>query len=132
MADFNELMKIAGDDARHNGWWTDFPEKALGIMEIREGHTLTPEQHAWIGNKLMLMVSEIAEAHDEIRNHHALHEIYQNGNDPKPEGFPTELADVVIRIMDLCHNLGIDLENAINVKLAYNRTRGFKHGGKAS
>lgn len=48
----------------------------------------------------------------------------------KPDGFPIELADAVIRIADLCGYLGIDLEKAIRVKSDFNETRPFKHGGK--
>lgn len=50
---------------------------------------------------------------------------------PKPEGVPSELADVVIRVMDFCGARGIDLEEVIIEKLDYNATRGHKHGGKA-
>lgn len=50
---------------------------------------------------------------------------------PKPEGVPSELADVVIRVMDFCGTHGIDLEAVIIEKLDYNATRGHKHGGKA-
>lgn len=46
----------------------------------------------------------------------------------KPEGVAVELADAVIRIADLCGHLGIDLEAAIDLKMAYNETRPFKHG----
>lgn len=46
----------------------------------------------------------------------------------KPEGVAVELADAVIRIADLCGHLGIDLESAIDLKMAYNETRPFKHG----
>ncbi len=48
----------------------------------------------------------------------------------KPEGIPSELADVVIRVFDMCGYYGIDLEAAIKEKMAYNKTRPFKHGGK--
>lgn len=48
----------------------------------------------------------------------------------KPEGVASELADVVIRVADMaeCHN--INLEKAVLEKLAYNRTRPYRHGGK--
>lgn len=46
----------------------------------------------------------------------------------KPEGFPIELADAVIRIMDLAERLGIDLAEMINLKMAYNSTREYMHG----
>lgn len=45
----------------------------------------------------------------------------------KPEGFPTEMADIVIRVMDVCKQHGVDLEEAIAIKHAYNRTRPYKH-----
>jgi len=48
----------------------------------------------------------------------------------KPEGIPIELADVVIRIFDLCGYYNIDLEHAIEEKMTYNKTRPHKHGGK--
>lgn len=48
----------------------------------------------------------------------------------KPEGVAVELADAVIRIADLCGHMGIDLEAAIDLKMAYNETRPFKHGKK--
>ena len=38
----------------------------------------------------------------------------------KPEGVAVELADAVIRIADLCGHLGIDLEEVIEIKMAYN------------
>lgn len=49
----------------------------------------------------------------------------------KPEGIPSEIADVVIRCAHFCGANGIDLDAAIEEKAAYNATRGFKHGNRA-
>ena len=43
---------------------------------------------------------------------------------------PSELADVVIRIGDICGYYGIDLEVAIQEKLEYNKSRSYRHGNK--
>ena len=48
----------------------------------------------------------------------------------KPEGIPSELADIVIRVADLCGYYGIDLEAAITEKMEYNKSRPYKHGNK--
>lgn len=42
-----------------------------------------------------------------------------------------ELADVIIRVFDLCGEYGLDLETAIMKKMEYNKTRSYMHGGKA-
>jgi NTP pyrophosphatase (non-canonical NTP hydrolase) len=74
----------------------------------------------------MLMVSEIAEATEEVRNGSL--PIYTK--DGKPEGEAIELADTVIRIMDYFESKGWDLESAIKIKCEYNETRPYRHGGK--
>jgi len=44
--------------------------------------------------------------------------------------FAEELADIMIRTMSLADGLGINLDRAIAAKIAKNRTRAFRHGGK--
>lgn len=48
----------------------------------------------------------------------------------KPEGFGSELADVLIRLLDTCERRGVDLAAEYERKMAYNWTRGHRHGGK--
>ena len=75
------------------------------------------------GEALMLMVSEIAEGLEYLRK--------GNGNSdhiPDFSGIEEEMADVVIRVMDFCEGRGLRLSDAITAKLAYNRSRPFKHG----
>lgn len=44
--------------------------------------------------------------------------------------FEDELADVVIRVLDLCAFKGIDIESHIKAKMRYNAMREHKHGKK--
>ena len=48
----------------------------------------------------------------------------------KPQGIAVELADCIIRILDYCGRAGIDIEEAINKKHEYNKSRPHRHGGK--
>lgn len=43
-------------------------------------------------------------------------------------GVKEELADVAIRLGDLCGQFNVDLEQEVQVKMAYNETRKYRHG----
>lgn len=49
---------------------------------------------------------------------------------PKPEGAGSEAADIFIRLLDTCLRHDINLGQQYRRKIAYNRTRGHRHGGK--
>ena len=91
--------------AKGKGWW----DKERSIPEL-----------------LCLIHSEISEALEEYRN--SKMNVYFK--DKKPEGFPIELADTVIRILDLAEFLEIDIMEMIKIKMKYNETRLHRHGGK--
>lgn len=48
----------------------------------------------------------------------------------KPEGIPSEIADVVIRCCHFAGEKGIDLASVVAEKAAFNRTRSRLHGGR--
>ncbi len=48
----------------------------------------------------------------------------------KPEGIAVELADCIIRCLDTLQSLGVDIDQVVKNKMAYNRTRPHKHGRK--
>ena len=50
----------------------------------------------------------------------------------KPEGIPSELADIIIRVLDIAAFHHIDIAAAIADKMAYNESRTYRHGGKLS
>jgi hypothetical protein len=78
-----------------------------------------------------LFHTEISEAYEEYRGHRKLTEVYYNEDNPaKPEGIPIELADEVIRIMHFFARNNISLRDTLIMKLSYNVTRPYRHGGK--
>ena len=128
----NDLAWDLHQEAKQNGWY-DTPRSALEIH--------------------MLIVSEIAEATEEVRKGRPLaykaaaaHEV--NGEsiptsliipiDPawaeqgidKPEGEMVELVDALIRILDYCASKSFDIDSMVQMKRDYNKTRGWRHGGK--
>lgn len=125
MSQINELTKAAHENAVSKGWWD--PEPSFGEV-------------------ISLIHSEASEALEDCRNGKQPNEMwyekkYVNQNEVticpgqpditwKPCGIPSEFADIVIRVFDACGRYGIDLEQVIKEKMAYNATRPQRHGGK--
>jgi NTP pyrophosphatase (non-canonical NTP hydrolase) len=96
-----------------------------------------------IGEKLMLVVSEVSEAleadrrerYADISNFNGLFTKNVHGENKLFEvaikdTFEDELADAMIRIGDICGALNIDIEEHVKRKMIYNSNRPHKHGKK--
>lgn len=80
-----------------------------------------------VPERLCLIHSEVSEALEAYRDGAEGLTLSDEG---KPEGLASELADVVIRVLDMACYMGINIEQAIRLKIDYNRSRPFKHGRK--
>ncbi len=110
----NDLCKQAHDNAVQKGFWEDLT--VLDTLDTTIGDaTYDAFYQTIISTKLMLIVSELGEALEALRNDNI-------------DNFKEELADVVIRLGDLCGAMGIDLENEVMRKMLINSKRGYKHG----
>jgi NTP pyrophosphatase (non-canonical NTP hydrolase) len=114
-----------------------------------------PEGERNMGEMLMLQVSELAEALEEHRNCNPVHyykakfegreivvtydsdiDLWRDsrgkpmprGVKVKPEGLAVEFADCLIRILDTMHSLGVDIDEIVQEKMAYNDGREHMHG----
>jgi NTP pyrophosphatase (non-canonical NTP hydrolase) len=114
-----------------------YGNKSLGDMadEVRQVNI----DHGWrkedrtFGDYIALLHSELSKVLEAYRDYR-LADVTEvvHGNLmylPKPEGVGSEFADVLIRLLDTCDVLGIDLEAEYRRKLAYNKTRPYQHGG---
>ena len=124
------------------------------LNEIRDAiHNNSVAKGFWnepntnITEKIMLVVTELSEAVEAMRKL-SRNELYHsislcnstiedfdlNGYDHYDFGkfikdsVGDEFADSIIRILDLCGRLGIDIEGHIKYKMEYNSTRPYLHG----
>lgn len=107
--EISKLQKEIHENAVAHGWW--------------EGGDRN------FGELIALCHSELSEALEEVRKGEDINNTYYSAGN-KPEGVPSELADVIIRILDMCERYGIDMEAMLLEKHEFNKSRPYKHGKK--
>jgi NTP pyrophosphatase (non-canonical NTP hydrolase) len=110
----NKIGQVAHDINSGNGWDVFYPHfwpKPEEEDAQKERDVLLLCAH------MALIHSEVSEATEAVRV-------------ADKKNFAEEMGDTIIRVASICHGLGIDLEEAIALKLEKNKKRGFHHGGK--
>jgi NTP pyrophosphatase (non-canonical NTP hydrolase) len=121
----NELRDLIYKNARDKGFWDQERNIGEALMLIVTELAEALETHRSIGRIRPVdeMIKKVMnEMHDEeFKEHFAL--IIK-------DSFQDEMADTIIRILDLCGGLDIDIDWHIKAKMRYNATRARLHGKK--
>lgn len=145
----HDLKKLCYQASLDNGWWNtsfargeELSKKEIELDEMMSSNPASKahdEKCAYLdaridelkdvlalekGAKYALMHSELSEGLEGVRK--------PGPSDKIPEFTieEEELADTIIRIMDYAGRFGLRIASAIVAKIEFNKSRGYKHGGK--
>ncbi len=130
----SELQTEIHQTALKKGWWvaqTQIANQGLfdseGNYTDELGEPVEVKVQRSFGELIALCHSELSEALEAFREGGM--ETWRGENN-KPEGMFVELANCIIRILDISEHFGVNMEVVIKEKMEYNQTRPYRHGGK--
>lgn len=129
----NKLIKEAHQTAVEHGWHEE--ERSFGdVIALIHSEASEALEEARAGNKPTQTYYECKYSNKKTCNYYC-HGLDLCGIEGKPVcqhakpcGIPSEFADLLIRVFDTCGEYEIDLEAALKEKMAFNKTRPYKHG----
>ena len=129
----NSLSKEIHENAVEHGWWDE--ERSFGeIIALCHSELSEALEEYRSGHLTVWQLCLASDGHPCLRDgcgdwSNGICEL--NSLDQKPEGMAVEMADCIIRILDWCGKENIDIDDIIHRKMEYNKTRPYRHGGKA-
>ena len=123
----NDAAKQIHEDAKRKGFWDSERETGTLLMLCVSELSEAVEADRKGRYADLKAYNECEKADDIFESDKEVYELSSFQSLIK-DTFEDELADTVIRILDLCCARGTDLEKHINLKLKYNRSRERMHG----
>lgn len=121
----NDLAKRINEGAREKGFWNSM-DSAIDVLEDHASEygaskdTIKATKDAFIAQKIALVHGELSEAIEAMRKN-------RYGKEQK-DTFENEIADAIIRLLDIAGEMDIDINAEIAWKMDYNLHRPIKHG----
>ena len=127
---FNELSKKINTGVREKGFWQSMHRALALSRKVENGQIVETEnskatKDAFIAQKIGLIMSECGEALEAMRKPNYEANGYGIG---VKDSFADEIADAIIRLLDLCGELNINIDAQIQWKMDHNNGRSEKHG----
>ena len=127
----NELAKEINTGVRGKGFWDSMHQSIEHLDDRVNEYDQLPKsivkatKDAFISQKIGLIMSECGEALEAMRKPEYEANGYGIG---VKDSFADEIADTIIRLLDLCGELNINIDAQIQWKMDYNNGRSEKHG----
>lgn len=107
--DLESMGREVHEMAIAKGWWSGMPTKARVNLLMD-----------WL-------IEEVEEAREAFNQEDAYAwTLVDSDGIEKPEGFPSELADIFLIVMDLANRFSIDFPVTVRQKLDYNHVRRYR------
>ncbi len=136
----NNEHEVSGDSFAVNYGGGVFRTMQREVSQWCRSKGWEPDPDRTFGDECALLHSEVSEALEAYRDwKFDRMEKFEGEIQPvglsytkwaKPEGVPSEFADILIRLLHYSHVHGIDLFGEYRAKMDYNETRAWRHGGR--